>query len=177
MFRSEESSRQRAGRSGLWNIPDHRNGMRSRMSKSQAESVAAALADLIKDGDALRPGTRDFDSIGDEKRELHVQARSRWLANSKTVLRHAGLDNYSAALDTLTAGTARGPFQIAEILGLLESAKVAVERGITTEGRSRDFGEILSDMLSLAKGALATNTEGSKNVAAALVSFPVKLTG
>jgi hypothetical protein len=139
-------------------------------ARLRVESVTAALADLIKNGDDLRADTRDFDSIGDERRALHVQVRSRWLANSKAVLRHAGLDSYGEALETLVAGTPRGPFQIAEILGLLESAKLAVEKGITTEGRSRDFGEILSDMLSLAKEAVAANTEGSKNVAAVLIA-------
>lgn len=134
------------------------------------QAVKTVLEGLIEEGTRLRASAREFDALSDDKREAHVQARTRWLADCRTHLRHAGLDDYRSRLDVLIAGTARGPFQFAEVVGLLESAKLATEHGITTIGRMRDFGEILSDMLSLAKEALANNTDGAKNVAAVLTA-------
>jgi hypothetical protein len=133
-------------------------------------ALLAALSGLIDQVNDLRRDARDFESIGDERREIHVQSRSRWLADCRTLLRHAGLEDYLGRLEVLVPGTARGPFQFSEVAGLLESAKEAIQHGTATSARVLDFGEILSDLVLLAKEALARADNGSKNVAAVLTA-------
>jgi hypothetical protein len=86
----------------------------------------------------------------------YIQMRTRWLRSCDDVLSYAGLGDYLEQVARIRVGGTPGAPEIAEITGVLESARDALQQGFVGKIRYLLHAELFNSVLDQAGGLLET---------------------
>ena len=86
----------------------------------------------------------------------YIQMRARWLHSCVNVLSYAGLTDYLEQVARIRQDGEPGPAGIAEITGILESARDALQQGLPGKIRYLLHAELFNSVLDQAGGLLET---------------------
>jgi hypothetical protein len=114
------------------------------------------LERLIAESYGLRNQAHKGSFLTGDALDDYIQMRTRWLRSCNDVLSYAGLSDYLEQVARIRANGTPGASGIAEITGVLESARDALQQGFVGKIRYLLHAELFNSVLDQAGGLLET---------------------